>query len=44
MVKDEDILTDKNYAKKLFREIHDDIVKKMFKDGDKEYGYVVWKQ
>ncbi len=40
-LKDEDILTDPNYTKKLFRKIHDDLVKEMFKNGDEEYGFMV---
>ncbi len=40
-IKDEDILTNPDYAKKLFRKIHDDIVKEMFKNGDEEYGFII---
>ncbi len=40
-IKDEDILTDPNYARKLFYKIHDEITKEMYKNGDEEYGFIV---
>lgn len=40
-LKDEDILTDTKYVKKLFYKIHDDITREMYKNGDEEYGFIV---
>ncbi len=40
-LKDEDILTDPEYAKKLFYQIHDKIKKEWFKNGDEEYEFIV---